>query len=368
MCYIVTMCHQWFCMNKWLSSKYTLVENTIIEIYSRISSRSRWISFSFEFFSFEFSRRSAKHTIQASSRSWQSPHPWALQILGRYNWIHCGPCMCYIFEKSLVQDPQKHIFLRRPWYKNLKNNVPGCLTCKYTNIQIQIHKDSFLNNPVFFLIAYLGLLHIIHSTPQPNPHVWMEEMFGDMVVQHQYTSQFWRKTRHFLTFPLQIETVENVKSLNVNCHFCQGDRTVLVWQSGINIRNINLKTRTYFESICLKAPVWFSKLELESLDSFKLFKLFAKQIEDWQDHQYRPSLQENLASVISRRLFRIRAAAMLALDTALGSPPPINCAADKAHFLPPRGCGSITGTFSHFPWKTQKGWLVEHMTISMAVR
>ena len=39
-----------------------------------------------------------------------------------------------------VLDHTNHIFSERWWYKDLKNNVPGCLTCKYTNTNTQIHK------------------------------------------------------------------------------------------------------------------------------------------------------------------------------------------------------------------------------------
>ena len=121
MCYIVTMCHQWFCMNKWLSLKYTLVENTIVKIYSRwISSRSRS----------NFSRlnflvvRNIRFRLRPGPDN--PPHPWVLQILSRYNWIHCGPCMCYIFEKSLVQEPQKQC----SWVSDMQIH-------KYTNTQRQ---------------------------------------------------------------------------------------------------------------------------------------------------------------------------------------------------------------------------------------
>ena len=32
------------------------------------------------------------------------------------------------------------IFLKRQWYKDLKNSVPKCLTCKHTKTNTQIHK------------------------------------------------------------------------------------------------------------------------------------------------------------------------------------------------------------------------------------
>ena len=35
------------------------------------------------------------------------------------------------------------IFMKRYWYEGLKINVPGCLACKYTNTNTQIHKYSF---------------------------------------------------------------------------------------------------------------------------------------------------------------------------------------------------------------------------------
>ncbi len=82
------------------------------------------------------------------------------------------PNMCYIFEKVMVRGPQKQcsrvsdmqihkynytntqiqfgsnlhigltcaIFLKRLWYEYLKNNVPECVTSKYTNTTTQIHK------------------------------------------------------------------------------------------------------------------------------------------------------------------------------------------------------------------------------------
>merc|ERR1711989_23085 len=87
------------------------------------------------------------------------------------------PSMCYIFEKAMVQGPQKQcsqvsdvqthkdkytntqiqntqiqlrsklqigpicaIFLKRQWYKELNNSVPKCLTCKHTKTNTQIHK------------------------------------------------------------------------------------------------------------------------------------------------------------------------------------------------------------------------------------
>ena len=82
------------------------------------------------------------------------------------------PMMWYIFEKEMVWRPQKQCsqvsdtqihkckytntqiqfgsnyqidlacdkFLKTRWYEDLKNNVPDCLTPKYTNANTQIHK------------------------------------------------------------------------------------------------------------------------------------------------------------------------------------------------------------------------------------
>ena len=38
------------------------------------------------------------------------------------------------------------IFLKRILFEDLKNNVPRCLTCKYTNTNTQIHKYKYTKN------------------------------------------------------------------------------------------------------------------------------------------------------------------------------------------------------------------------------
>ena len=92
------------------------------------------------------------------------------------------PNMCYIFEKVMVRGPQKQcsrvsdmqihkynytntqiqfgsnlqidltcaIFLKRLWYEDLKNNVPECVTSKYTNTTTQIHKYNYTNTQIQF--------------------------------------------------------------------------------------------------------------------------------------------------------------------------------------------------------------------------
>ena len=103
------------------------------------------------------------------------------------------PNMWYIFEKVMIRGPQKHcsqvsdiqihkykytniqihkytntqiqfgsnyqidltcdIFFKMQWYEDLKNNVPRCLTSKYTNTDTQIHKYSLGQIWIFQLIA-----------------------------------------------------------------------------------------------------------------------------------------------------------------------------------------------------------------------
>ena len=44
--------------------------------------------------------------------------------------------------ETLWKEPWCDTFLKSRWYEDLKNNVPKCLTSKYTNTNTQIHKYS----------------------------------------------------------------------------------------------------------------------------------------------------------------------------------------------------------------------------------
>ena len=124
--------------------------------------------------------------IKSQKRRFAQISPFPLE-LGLTFWLKGGlgglvkvadrPSMCYIFEKAMVQGPQKQcsqvsdvqthkdkytntqiqntqiqlrsklqiglacaIFLKRQWYKDLNNSVPKCLTCKHTKTNTEINK------------------------------------------------------------------------------------------------------------------------------------------------------------------------------------------------------------------------------------
>ena len=54
------------------------------------------------------------------------------------------------FGSNLQIDLTCAIFLKRLWYEDLKNNVPECVTSKYTNTTTLIHKYNYTNTQIQF--------------------------------------------------------------------------------------------------------------------------------------------------------------------------------------------------------------------------
>ena len=85
-----------------------------------------------------------------------------------------------------VLDHTNHTFSERWWYKDLKNNVPGCLTCKYTNTNTQIHKNA--NTALIKVTDRHDMCYIFEKVMVRGPRKQCSRVSDLQIHKYKYTN------------------------------------------------------------------------------------------------------------------------------------------------------------------------------------